>query len=70
MASQDLAASSYSFYIVAERFATFVGPALWSITLVVMGEGAVGYKSALLVMAVLIIISLIVIRKIKTPVYS
>lgn len=57
-------ASSYSYYVVAERFATFIGPLLWAGTLIVFGESAAGYQAALLAMAILILASLLVMRKV------
>lgn len=65
VAPPALVASSYGYYVVAERFATFVGPALWSIILVTLGDGSLGYRVALLSMSVLVVISLFVLRKIK-----
>ncbi len=64
-APPHLAASSYSYYVVAERFATFVGPAVWSIALITMGEGVRGYQTGLLLLMVLLIFSLITLNKIK-----
>lgn len=61
-----LVASSYSYYVVAERFATFVGPAVWSIALITMGEGVRGYQTGLIFLTLLLIISLFVLNKIKT----
>ena len=65
LAPSHLIASSYSFYVVAERFATFVGPALWSIALIVMGEGVQGYQTGLLFLSMLLIISLFVLKKVE-----
>jgi UMF1 family MFS transporter len=67
LAPDDLVASSYSYYVVAERFATFIGPAVWSIVLVVMGEGALGYRSGLVALAILLFISLFALNKVKEP---
>ena len=61
----DSVASSYSYYVVAERFATFVGPLIWSIALVVMGEGVRGYQTALLALGAIMAISLLALGKIK-----
>ncbi len=65
LAPPHLVASSFSYYVVAERFATFVGPALWSIALVVVGEGARGYQAGLISLMILLIISLFVLKRIK-----
>ncbi len=59
LAPQGLVASSFNYYIVAERFATFAGPLAWSGALIVWGEGARGYQAALLGMAVLLAIGLV-----------
>ena len=61
----DLLASSYSYYVVAERFATFIGPLIWSIALVVMGEGVRGYQTALIALGIVMVISLFALSKIK-----
>ena len=66
LAPTHLVASSFSYYVVAERFATFVGPAVWSIALITMGEGARGYQTGMLSLMVLIVIGLVILRKIKT----
>lgn len=60
-----LVASSFSYYVVAERFATFVGPAIWSIALLTMGEGVRGYQTGMLSLMILIVASLLILRKIK-----
>ncbi|MEK7185026.1 MAG: MFS transporter [Patescibacteria group bacterium] len=65
LAPPHLVASSFSFYVVAERFATFVGPAIWSVVLITMGESARGYQTAMLCMMVLVIIGLFVLGRIK-----
>ena len=65
LAPKEFVASSYSYYVVAERFATFIGPAIWSVTLVVMGEGVRGYQTALLAMTGILILSLFVLNRIK-----
>ena len=66
LAPPHLVASSYSYYVVAERFATFVGPAIWSIALVTVGENVRGYQAGLLSLMVLVVISIFVLRKIKS----
>lgn len=65
LAPSHLVASSYSYYVVAERFATFVGPAVWSIALITMGEGVAGYRAGLISLMLLLIISLFVLNKVK-----
>ena len=66
LAPPHLVASSFSFYVVAERFATFVGPAIWSVALITIGEGTRGYQTALIFMMALVIFGLFVLNKIKT----
>ncbi|HDY73407.1 MAG TPA: MFS transporter [Candidatus Jorgensenbacteria bacterium] len=65
LAPKGSVASSYSYYVVAERFATFIGPAIWSIALIVMGEGARGYQTAFLAMTGILILSLFALNRIK-----
>jgi UMF1 family MFS transporter len=65
LAPPHLVASTYSYYVVAERFATFIGPAIWSLALVVMDENARGYQVAMISLAVLMIVSFFVLGKIK-----
>ncbi len=67
LAPSHLVGSSYSYYVVAERFATFIGPVVWSIALVTMGEGARGYQAGLLALMLLLVASLFVLRKVKIP---
>ncbi len=62
LAPPHLVASSYSYYVVAERFATFTGPLLWSFALITQGEDARGYQVALLFMMGLVVISLFTLR--------
>ncbi len=66
-APPNLVASSYSYYVVAERFATFVGPAVWSVALITMGEGIRGYQTGLLFLTILLIGGLFVLNKVKAP---
>ncbi|MDP2629602.1 MAG: MFS transporter [Candidatus Harrisonbacteria bacterium] len=64
-ALKGFVASSYSYYVVAERFATFIGPAIWSLALISFGEGPAGYRAALLAMSGLLILGLIALSRIK-----
>ena len=66
LAPEGLVASSYSYYVVAERFATFIGPAVWSIALIAFGEGIRGYQAALLAMMFVLVISVFVLKRLKT----
>src|SRR6185369_14955029 len=65
LAPPHLTASSYGYYVVAERFATFIGPAVWSIALIVMGEGVRGYQAGLISLMAILVISIFVLGKIK-----
>ncbi len=65
LAPPHLLASSYSYYVVAERFATFVGPAVWSIALITMGEGVRGYQTGLILLMLLVVIGLFALRKVE-----
>lgn len=53
-------ARSFSFYILAERFATFIGPITWSITLSVTAN----YSYALASMGILVLLGLLFVTKI------
>lgn len=67
-APREIEASSFSFYIIAERFATFVGPIVWSIVLSLSqtsGAGTASYTYGLLSMGVLMIVGLLFVRKIR-----
>lgn len=65
LAPPHLLASSYGYYVVAERFATFVGPLVWSLALITWGEGPEGYRAALVSLAGLLLISVFVLNRIK-----
>ena len=59
--------SSFSFYTLMERFATFVGPISWSVVLAATaGSGNAGYSYALMAMGALVLLGLLVVRKIAT----
>ncbi len=65
LAPPGLVASSFNYYIVAERFATFIGPLTWSGILVVWGEGAGGYQAALIAMAALLVIGILITSRVR-----
>ncbi|MES3031297.1 MAG: MFS transporter [Patescibacteria group bacterium] len=65
LAPPNLLSSSYSYYVVAERFATFVGPLIWSLALITVGEGVRGYQVGLFSLMLLLVISLFVLQKVK-----
>jgi UMF1 family MFS transporter len=67
LAPSHLVASSYSYYVVAERFATFVGPMVWSIALIIMGDGIVGYQTGLLSLMALLVFGIFILNKIRNP---
>ncbi len=59
-------ASSFSFYILAERFATLVGPITWSVVLAsTASSGKMSYSYAILSMGVLVFVSIFFVRKIR-----
>lgn len=64
---REIEARSFSFYTLAERFATFIGPIMWSIILVATaGSGRTSYSYALVGLGVLVLLGLLVLRKIKS----
>lgn len=65
IAPPHLIASSYGYYTVLERFATFAGPLVWSGVLLTVGETSDGYRVALLAMAALVFIGLLFTAKIR-----
>ena len=66
LAPREIEGSAFSFYTIAERFATFIGPITWSIVLAVTkGQGTASYSYALMGMGVLVLLGLFFIRKIK-----
>lgn len=63
---RSVEASSFSFYILAERFATLIGPITWSVVLASTASlGKISYSYAILSMGVLVFLSFFFIRKIK-----
>lgn len=66
LAPPGLVASSFNYYIVAERFAAFTGPLAWSGVLIAWGEGARGYQMAMLAMAALLAVGLIFVLRVRT----
>ncbi len=65
--TQEIEARAFSFYILAERFATFIGPITWSIILAATADsGNWSYSYGLLGMGVLVLIGFLIIQKIKT----
>lgn len=68
LAPEHLRASSYSYLVLAERFATFVGPAVWSVVLIMVGETSNGYRAGLFSLAILLVFSLFALNKVKEPI--
>ncbi|GEM_PF-380011 len=65
-APHELQASSFSFYTVAERFATCIGPLTWTIVLAsTASKGNASYSYAVASMAILVLLGYICIRKIR-----
>jgi MFS transporter, UMF1 family len=61
----EISASSFSFYIIAERFATFVGPIIWSVVLASTAvSGVKSYSYAILSMGVLVLAGFLLTRRI------
>ena len=65
LAPTDLVASSYSYYVIAERFATFIGPGIWSLALITAGEDVRGYQTGLFFLTILLVISLVFLKQIN-----
>lgn len=61
----SLLASSYGYYVVAERFATFIGPLVWSITIITVGEGPQGYQAAMVSLSILLLVSIFALNRVK-----
>ena len=62
-APKEIEASSFSFYILAERFATFIGPLMWSIALITTTDLERSYAYGLTSMGVLTLLSLFFLSK-------
>ncbi len=63
---RSVEASSFSFYILAERFATLIGPIVWSVVLTSTSSfGKVSYSYAILSMGIITFVSFFFVRKIK-----
>lgn len=61
-----ITASSFGFYVIAERFATLIGPVTWSVVLgATRGSGTISYSYAITAMAILVFLSLLFLRKIN-----
>lgn len=59
--------NAFSYYTMAERFSTFLGPIVWGlITLLLINTGSLRYRIAAFSMTLFILIGLIIIRKIPS----
>lgn len=68
---REIEGRAFSFYTLSERFATFVGPIMWSIVLTATAKsGNSSYSYSLLGMAVLVFIGFLIIRKIDRTVLT
>ncbi len=61
LAHQNKIASSFSMFIIAERFASFVGPLIWGTTVGLIA-GPAGYQTALLIMTTLLASGLLLVQ--------
>lgn len=67
LAPADNASHAFSYYTVAERFSTFVGPVAWGgLVTVLNGLGPVRYRIALLAMTAFVLVGLVVVRHIPS----
>ena len=61
---REIEARSFSFYTLAERFATFIGPITWSVILATTAKSNnTSYSYALVGMGILVLLGLLVLRK-------
>ena len=58
----------FSFYTIAERFATLVGPLTWGGIIWAMGTEALAYRIAAGTMTIFCIIGLIILHRWRQPV--
>ncbi|MBA4320110.1 MAG: hypothetical protein C0412_17055 [Flavobacterium sp.] len=66
LAPREIEARAFSFYTLADRFGTFIGPIMWSVILAATAKsGNASYSYALIGMGILVIIGFVVVRKIK-----
>ena len=65
-APKNISASAFSFYTIAERFATFIGPIVWSVVLVsTSSQGSISYSYAVVSLGILTFVGLWFIYKIR-----
>jgi UMF1 family MFS transporter len=66
LAPKEAVASSFSFYIISERFAALVGPFVWGLVLSSTAHsGTMSYNYAVLSMALLVVIGYLFIRRLN-----
>lgn len=58
----------FSFYTLAERFATLLGPLTWGGIILFLGTKAASYRIAMAIMAIFVIIGLIILHYWKRPI--
>ncbi len=58
---------TFSYYSLVERFATFVGPLAWGLTILFLNHyGALRYRAAIIVLDVFIVLGAIIVSKIPS----
>ncbi len=63
---KEISASAFSFYTIAERFATFIGPIVWSTILITTeSQGPLSYSYAIVSLGALTLLGLWIINKIR-----
>jgi len=56
----------FSFYTMAERVSTLVGPLAWGLTVYLLsGLGPTAYRTSVAVMAVFVVIGIVILRKVE-----
>ncbi len=59
---KDQMGYGFSFYTLAERFATLIGPLAWGATIWILGTEGFAYRVGMIVMAVFVVIGLIILN--------
>jgi UMF1 family MFS transporter len=57
----------FSFYTLAERFATLLGPLTWGGLIAILGPESNSYRIAMAVMAIFVLIGFVILTKWKKP---
>lgn len=67
LSPQNRLTHAFSYYTLAERFATFVGPVTWGlVTLLLKDTGDFRYRVALILMAIFILLGLLIVKNIPS----